>query len=86
MTDEQRYDATQWRRLNSGAVLVLALSLVFLVVAVAFVILGALALSIESPNHVLGIGMLIGAAVVGIACLMGIAYGVRKLRHPRLEA
>jgi uncharacterized membrane protein len=74
------------RRWTSGNVTVLVFSAVFLVVTVAFVILGVLSLTIEAPNVVLGVTMLIGAGILGIASLIGIALTVRNLmRPPRQE-
>ncbi|GAB2695953.1 asparagine N-glycosylation enzyme membrane subunit Stt3 [Microbacterium marinum] len=74
------------RRWTTGNITVLALSVVFIIVAIAFAILGTLSLSIENPNAVLGVGMLIGAAIVGIAGIAGIVYTIRNLVHPRPQS
>lgn len=74
------------RRWTTGNITVLVLSVVFIIVAIAFAILGTLSLTIENPNLVLGVGMLIGAAIVGIAGIAGIVYTIRNLVRPRPQS
>ncbi len=82
MTSDQRFEETQRMRMGSGAFVGVMMSLVFLVVAAGFVILGALFISIPNPQIPLGVGMLLGAGLTGAGSLAGLAYSVRAIRNP----
>ncbi|CAL4860354.1 hypothetical protein [Microbacterium sp. MM2322] len=78
----QRNEAVQRKQMGSGAFIAIFVSLVFLVVAAGFAILGMLFLTIPKPVIVLGIVMLLGAVAVLIIAGACIAASVRALMRP----
>ncbi|SCY35682.1 hypothetical protein SAMN05216488_1508 [Microbacterium sp. LKL04] len=83
MTNQaQRNDAVQRKQMGSGAFIAIFMSLVFLVVAAGFAILGVLFITNPMPVIVLGVLMLIGAVAVLLLSGACIAASVRALRAP----
>lgn len=83
MTNQaQRNDAVQRKQMGSGAFIAIFMSLVFLVVAAGFAILGVLFITNPMPVVVLGVLMLIGAVAVLLLSGACIAASVRTLRAP----
>ena len=83
MTNQaQRNDAVQRKQMGSGAFIAIFMSLVFLVVAAGFAILGVLFITNPMPVIVLGVLMLIGAVAVLLLSGLCIAASVRTLRAP----
>ncbi|WP_020096874.1 hypothetical protein [Microbacterium sp. 11MF] len=83
MTNQaQRNDAVQRKQMGSGAFIAIFMSLVFLVVAAGFAILGVLFITNPMPVVVLGVLMLIGAVAVLLLSGTCIAASVQALRAP----
>ncbi|AZS44431.1 hypothetical protein [Microbacterium oleivorans] len=78
----QRNEAVQRKQMGSGAFIAIFISIVFLVVAAGFVILGMLFLTIPKPVIVLGIVMLLGAVVLLVVAVSCIVASVRALMRP----
>ena len=78
----QRNEAVQRKQMGSGAFVAIFMSLVFLVVAAGFAILGVLFITNPMPVVVLGVLMLIGAVAVLVLSGACIAASVRTLRAP----
>jgi len=78
----QRNEAVQRKQMGSGAFVAIFMSLVFLVVAAGFAILGMLFITNPRPVIVLGVLMLIGAVAVLLLSGACIVASVRTLRAP----
>lgn len=78
----QRNAAVQRKQMGSGAFIAIFISLVFLVVAAGFAILGVLFITIDKPVVVLGVLLLIGALATLAVSGACIAASVQALRRP----
>lgn len=78
----QRNAAVQRKQMGSGAFVGIIMSLVFLVVAAGFAILGVLFITIPMPVVVLGVLLLLGAVVTALVSVGCIAESVRTLIRP----
>lgn len=83
MTDAQRFSTASRPSKGSGLFLGVMISLVFLVVAAGFGILGFLFLTMPNPPIVIGLIMLVGAVATVATSLGGIVFSIRALLPAR---